>query len=186
MTTIKTATFLNDFKRICSLITRGERVLITRPHNENLVVLSEKEHNELEEAPRGAEILAKPDKPPSELANGRIASFSENDLDTMSIVTEETRACASSAQKKEASSSHGRDVTIVAEKTTVRKQNKPWIDVRRLREKRQWLQSEAAEKLGISRSYLSAVEHGRRGISMNAMAAVMKVFGVKYEDFHKD
>lgn len=31
-----------------NLVNSGEKVLIARPHNENLVVLSEKEYNELE------------------------------------------------------------------------------------------------------------------------------------------
>jgi transcriptional regulator with XRE-family HTH domain len=58
-----------------------------------------------------------------------------------------------------------------------------WIDVRALREERGWLQRQAAEELGVSRSYLSAVENCKRGISLRMMEAVIKTFGVKYEDF---
>jgi transcriptional regulator with XRE-family HTH domain len=58
-----------------------------------------------------------------------------------------------------------------------------WIDVRALREKRGWLQRQAAEELGISRSYLSAVENGKRGISLYMMNAIIRTFAVGYEDF---
>ena len=68
----------------------------------------------------------------------------------------------------------------------MRVQNRLWIDVKRLREERNWLQEEAAQKLGISRSYLSAIENRKRNISINAMEAIMRVFHIKYEDFLKD
>jgi transcriptional regulator with XRE-family HTH domain len=58
-----------------------------------------------------------------------------------------------------------------------------WIDVRALRKEHGWLQRQAAEELGISRSYLSAVENCKRGISLPLMEAVIRTFGVKYEDF---
>jgi len=58
-----------------------------------------------------------------------------------------------------------------------------YIDIKKLRTDRGWIQSEAAEMLGITRAHLSAVENGNRGISMNVMAAIIQVFNVKYEDF---
>lgn len=58
-----------------------------------------------------------------------------------------------------------------------------WIDLKQLRLNRGWRQWEAAEKLGVSRTYVSAVENGRRGISMTMMDAIIQVFGVSYEDF---
>ena len=63
--------------------------------------------------------------------------------------------------------------------------NKVWIDIRKLRQDQGWLQREAAEKLGVTRSYISAVENGKRGISMRIMEAIIRVFDVKYEDFIK-
>jgi DNA-binding XRE family transcriptional regulator len=59
-----------------------------------------------------------------------------------------------------------------------------WIDVRSLRLRYGWLQSQTADKLGISREYLSAIENGKRGISLHMMEAIMRVFDVKYEDFY--
>ncbi len=66
------------------------------------------------------------------------------------------------------------------------RQRKAWIDLRKLRLERGWLQWKAAEKLGVTRAYLSALENGRRGISMNVMEAVIRVFGVNYEDFYSN
>ena len=65
------------------------------------------------------------------------------------------------------------------------KRKKAWIDLKRLREERDWLQEEAAVKLGVSRSYLSLIENGKRGISINMMDTIIRVFHVEYEDFYK-
>jgi transcriptional regulator with XRE-family HTH domain len=59
------------------------------------------------------------------------------------------------------------------------------MDLRKLRKEHGLTQSKAAEKLGVSREHLSALENGRRGISMQMMAAIIHVFGVKYEDFYQ-
>jgi len=47
MIVLKTIDLRNDFKKVSDLVNSGERVLISRPRNENLVVLSENEYNEL-------------------------------------------------------------------------------------------------------------------------------------------
>ena len=60
---------------------------------------------------------------------------------------------------------------------------KLWIDVRKLRTERGWLQRETAEKLGVTRSHLSAVENGKRSISTKMITAIIRVFGVNVEDF---
>ena len=41
----------------------------------------------------------------------------------------------------------------------------PWIDLKKLREEKRWLQKETAHKLGFSDGYVSAVESGKRGFS---------------------
>ena len=48
MVMIKTADLTQDFKRYADRIVRGERVMISRPRNENLVVITEREYNEFE------------------------------------------------------------------------------------------------------------------------------------------
>lgn len=56
--------------------------------------------------------------------------------------------------------------------------------MRKLRTDRGWLQWETAEKLGVTRAYISALENGKRGISMKVMDSIIRIFGVKYEDFY--
>lgn len=60
------------------------------------------------------------------------------------------------------------------------------IDVKRLRQRRGWTQERAAEELGFCRSYISAVENCKQGISIEMMHAIIQVFGVDYKDFYKD
>ena len=62
---------------------------------------------------------------------------------------------------------------------------KPQIDLKQLRQQRGWTQWEAAEELGFCRSYISAVENGKQGISVGMMKEIIQVFGVKYEDFYR-
>jgi putative transcriptional regulator len=64
-------------------------------------------------------------------------------------------------------------------------QGQAWIDLRKLRKERGWVQAKAADKLGVTREHVSAIENGRRGISMKMMATIIRVFGVKYEDFYQ-
>ncbi len=66
----------------------------------------------------------------------------------------------------------------------MKKERHARVDLRKLREARGWLQWEAAEKLGISRSYLSGVENNKRGISLPLMESIIRVFEIKYEDFY--
>jgi transcriptional regulator with XRE-family HTH domain len=65
------------------------------------------------------------------------------------------------------------------------KKHKLWIDIKTLREERDWTQEETADKLGFSRSYLSSVENGKRNVSIQMMEAIIRVFNVKYDDFRK-
>ena len=65
----------------------------------------------------------------------------------------------------------------------MQKSEKLWIDVKELRLNRGWLQEEAAEKLGISRAHLSAIENEKRGISTNMIAAIIRVFDLKLDNF---
>ena len=48
MIAIKTADLRQDFKKIADRITQGEKVLISRPKNENIVMITEMEYNELD------------------------------------------------------------------------------------------------------------------------------------------
>ena len=61
---------------------------------------------------------------------------------------------------------------------------KPQIDLKRLRKEYSWTQWQAAKKLGFCRSYISAVDNGKQGISLEMMNTIIHVFGVDYQDFY--
>ena len=48
MIAIKTADLKQDFKSIANRIAQGEKVLIARPKNENIIMITEAEYNELD------------------------------------------------------------------------------------------------------------------------------------------
>jgi len=48
MVAIKTADLTQDFKRVAERVSRGERILISRPRNKNLVLITEEEYNTLD------------------------------------------------------------------------------------------------------------------------------------------
>ena len=56
MIAIKTADLTQDFKRVADRIIQGETFLISRPRNENIVMITEKEYNELAEIRKKAAL----------------------------------------------------------------------------------------------------------------------------------
>ena len=62
MTAVNGTTVKNDFKNICSRVYDGEVIVIARPRNENVVMISEREYAELERLRKNAEYLAKIDR----------------------------------------------------------------------------------------------------------------------------
>jgi antitoxin YefM len=83
MIALRTVDIRNDFKRVSELVNSGEKVLIARPHNENIVVLSEREYNELEKTRRNSEYLEKIDKSMQQLAEGRVVVKTMEELEAM-------------------------------------------------------------------------------------------------------
>lgn len=83
MIALRTVDMRNDFKRVSELVISGEKVLIARPRNENLVVLSEKEYNELEKLRQNAQYLNKIDKSMQQLSEGRIVVKTMEELEDM-------------------------------------------------------------------------------------------------------
>lgn len=83
MIALKTEDMKTKFKEISELVTAGEKILIARPHNENLVVLSEKEYNILEKAWRNAEYLAMIEKSVQQLAEGKVVVKTIEELEAM-------------------------------------------------------------------------------------------------------
>lgn len=59
-----------NFKSLCDKVFGGETLIISRPKNENVVMISEKEYNEIMKAKRNAEYLAMLDKSMAEAEAG--------------------------------------------------------------------------------------------------------------------
>jgi len=98
MIALRTIDLRNDFKKVSELINSGETVLISRPRNENLVVISEKEYNELEKTRRNSEYLTMIDKSVNEIETGKVISFTMNEIDAMEqMVAEDVKKYVSNA-----------------------------------------------------------------------------------------
>lgn len=72
MVAIKGADIKYNFKAICDRVFGGETVIVSRPKNQNIVLVSEKRYQELERAERNAEYLAKLDRGIEQMKNGNL------------------------------------------------------------------------------------------------------------------
>ncbi len=61
-----------NFKSICDRVFGGETIIVSRPKNENIVLLSEKKYEELERAQRNADYLAKLDRGFEQMKAGKL------------------------------------------------------------------------------------------------------------------
>ena len=59
MVALKAIDVKNNFKEICSKIINGEIIMLSRPKNQNVVMLSEAEYNELAKAKHNLDYLTK-------------------------------------------------------------------------------------------------------------------------------
>ncbi len=59
MLAVKSVNVRDNFKEWCDKINMGETVVISRPRNENIYMISEAEYNALQKAKKNAEYLAK-------------------------------------------------------------------------------------------------------------------------------
>mgnify|MGYP000995556462 FL=1 len=57
MLIVKSIDIRNNFKSWCEKVVNGETVVISRPRNENVYIIGEKEYNELKKAKEKAEYL---------------------------------------------------------------------------------------------------------------------------------
>lgn len=72
MIAVKTCDARAYFKKINDMVTAGEKVLISRPRNKNLVIIGEDEYNTLEKARRNAEYLAKINRSIQQFRDGHV------------------------------------------------------------------------------------------------------------------
>ncbi|MBR6769879.1 MAG: type II toxin-antitoxin system Phd/YefM family antitoxin [Lachnospiraceae bacterium] len=70
MLVVKSMDVRDNFKALCDKVFNGETFIISRPKNENVVMLSENEYNEMMKAKRNVEYLAMLDKSMAEAEVG--------------------------------------------------------------------------------------------------------------------
>ena len=80
MLAVKSMDVRDNFKSLCDKVFNGETLIISRPKNENIVMLSEAEYNEMMKAKRNAEYLAMLDKSMAEAEAGGFVTKSIEEL----------------------------------------------------------------------------------------------------------
>ncbi len=82
MLAVKSMNIRNNFKSWCKTVSEGETVVISRPKNQNIYMLSEKEYNDLQKAKRNTEYLEMLDKSVAQLKAGEVINISMDELDS--------------------------------------------------------------------------------------------------------
>ena len=82
MLAVKSMDVRDNFKSLCDMVFNGETLIISRPKNENIVMLSEHEYNEMMKAKRNSDYLAMIDKSMSEAKAGGFITKTISDLET--------------------------------------------------------------------------------------------------------
>ncbi len=80
MLAVKSMDVRENFKSLCDKVFRGETLIVSRPKNENIVMMSESEYNEIMKAKRNAECLAMLDKSMAEAEAGGFITKTVDEL----------------------------------------------------------------------------------------------------------
>lgn len=80
MLAVKSMYVRENFKSLCDKVFRGETLIVSRPKNENIVMMSESEYNEIMKAKRNAEYLAMLDKSMAEAEAGGFITKTVDEL----------------------------------------------------------------------------------------------------------
>ena len=83
MLAVKSMDVRENFKSFCDKVFNGETLIISRPKNENVVMVSESEYNEMMKARRNAEYLAMIDKSMAEAEAGGFVTKTMAELEEM-------------------------------------------------------------------------------------------------------
>ena len=70
MLAVKSMDVRDNFKMFCDRVFQGETLIVSRPKNENVVMVSEKEYNEMIRAKKNADYLAMLDQSIAEAKSG--------------------------------------------------------------------------------------------------------------------
>lgn len=81
MLVVKSMDVRDNFKNLCDKVFKGETLIISRPKNENIVMISESEYNEMMKAKRNAEYLAMLDQSMAEAEAGGLIVKTIADLE---------------------------------------------------------------------------------------------------------
>lgn len=83
MLAVKSMDVRDNFKTLCDKVFQGETLIISRPKNENVVMLSESEYNEIMKAKRNAEYLAHLDRSFAQLEQGEVIVKTMEELERL-------------------------------------------------------------------------------------------------------
>ena len=81
MLAVKSMNVRDNFKALCTKVVNGETVIISRPKNQNIVMVSEKEYNEMLKAKKNEEYLRMLDQSISEAKAGGFVTKTIEDLE---------------------------------------------------------------------------------------------------------
>lgn len=82
MLAVRSIDVRDNFKALCDKVFNGETLIISRPKNENIVMLSENEYNEMMKAKRNADYLAMIDKSMAEAEAGGFITKTITELES--------------------------------------------------------------------------------------------------------
>jgi len=83
MLAVKSMDVRDNFKDWCKKVINGETVVVSRPKNENIIMVSEKEYNDLMKAKRNTEYLAMLDRSMAQFERGEVVVKSMDELERM-------------------------------------------------------------------------------------------------------
>lgn len=81
MLAVKSMDVRDNFKNLCDKVFNGEILIISRPKNENIVMLSEAEYNDMLKAKKNADYIAMLDKSMDEAKAGGFITKSISELE---------------------------------------------------------------------------------------------------------
>ena len=83
ITAVRPTELKTNTKQICDRAFNGETFIISRPHNENVVILSEKEYQELARIRRNVAYLEKLRRGNDDIKNGQLISKTIEELEDL-------------------------------------------------------------------------------------------------------
>ena len=81
MLAVKSMDVRENFKSLCDKVFRGETLIVSRPKNENIVMISETEYNDIMKAKKNADYLAMLDKSIAEAEAGGVVTKTIDELE---------------------------------------------------------------------------------------------------------